>query len=357
MRSGQRLSMLIKVSDPYFQTALFSIIFLCLLLVSVRKTPDQTFFSKTVTNQLKGLAILAVVFSHISFFLYLDPKFLYPYNILAGVGVNLFLLLSGFGLTVSHLTSPLSPIAFYKKRLSRLFIPLWIVIAAVLLIDFFALGRTYPLSEIINGFLGFYPRADVAANIDSPLWYFTIILFYYLIFPLTFTRKIPLLSPILILMFSLFLLNLKLPIDPDVIKLYKLHTLAFPLGMVFGLIIQKFQFKLNPILKIFTLLVAVLVFLYTGVHSGVGEDPKIEQSISLITTLSAVIIFSVSKFDFKLLSLFGIYSYEIYLMHWPILSRFNLFLGLPPFLVVFLNLGLITLLAYVLQKIIEKITK
>ncbi len=350
-------SMLIKVSDPYFQTALFSIIFLCLLLISFKKLRSDNFFSKEVTNQLKGLAILAVVFSHISFFLFYEPKFLYPYNILAGVGVNLFLFLSGFGLTVSQLRTPLSPINFFKKRLFKLFIPLWIVITAVLLIDFFALARTYPFSEIINAFLGFYPRADVAANIDSPLWYFTIILFYYLIFPLTFTRKIPLLSPILILMFSLFLLNLKLPIDPDVIKLYKLHTLAFPLGMVFGLIIQKFQFKLNPILKIFTLLVAILVFLYTGVHSGVGEDPKIEQSISLITTLSLITIFSLSKFDFKLLSFLGIYSYEIYLLHWPALSRFNLFLGLPPFLAVTLNLTLIFLLGYGLQKMVGKITK
>ncbi len=355
--NGQRQLMLIKVSDPTFQTVIFSIIFLCLLLASVRKLKNDNFFSKESTNQLKGFAIFAVVFSHISFFLFYDPKFLYPYNIMAGVGVNLFLLLSGFGLTVSHLKSPLSPINFYKKRLSKLFIPLWIVIAAVLLIDFLALQRTYPLSEIVHAFLGFYPRADVSQNLDSPLWYFSIILFYYLIFPLTFVKKLPLLSPVLVLLISLLLLSFPLPVHPDVLKLYKLHFLAFPLGMIFGLTIQKIKFKLNLALKILALSIATVIFLYTAIHSGVGQNPNIEQSISLITTLSLLVIFTLSKFDLRLFSIFGIYSYEIYLFHWPVLSRFNLFLGLPPFLTVILNLSLIFLLGYILQKIVVKITR
>lgn len=270
--------------------------------------------------------------------------------------MNLFLFLSGFGLTISHLKSPLSPFSFYKKRLFKLFIPLWIVITAVLLIDFFALQRTYPLSEVLHSFLGFYPRADVFQNLDSPLWYFSVILFYYLIFPLVFIKKIPLLSPILVLSLSVLLLNLPLPVDPDVLNLYKLHFLAFPLGMLFGTLIQNFKFQLNQTLKVLILVVSVLVFLYTSIHSGVGQSPDIEQSISLITTFSVLIIFALSKLEFRLFSLFGIYSYEIYLLHWPILSRFNPFLGLPPFLMVIFNLFLIFLLAYALQKIIGKIT-
>ena len=359
--------MSIKIVDPYFQTALFSIIFLCLVLILVRKTGDGTFFSKEVTNQLKGFAILAIVFSHISFFLFYDPKFLYPYNILAGVGVNIFLFLSGFGLTISHLRSPLSPLSFYKKRLSKLFIPLWIVIAIVLLIDFFALRRTYPLSEIIHSFLGYYPRADVSLNLDSPLWYFSLILFYYLIFPLTFITKIPLLSPLFVLLISLLLLNTPLPVNPDVLKLYKLHFLAFPLGMVFGLthnaILRRLTEGSNDILlrlrplRMTILIIAIIVFIYTAIHSGVGQNINAEQSISLLTTLSLFVIFSLLKFNFKLLSIFGIYSYEVYLLHWPILSRFNLFLGLPPFLGVLFSLGLIFLLGYGLQRLVEKITK
>lgn len=348
--------MLIKVSDPLLQTILFSIIFCSLLLISLRRTKDQSFFSKEVTNQLKGFAILAIIFSHIGYFLSSDTKFLYPYSVLGGVGVNLFLFLSGLGLTLSHLKSPLSPTAFYKKRLFRLFIPLWVVITIFLLIDNFVFARTYPLLEIFHSFLGFYPRADVFLNLDSPLWYFSVILFLYLIFPLVFIKKVSLLAPILVLVLSILMLNLPLPVNEDILKLYKLHFLAFPLGMLFGLVIQKLKFQLTPGLKYLTLTIAVFIFLYTSINSGVGGDAKIEQIISLITTLSIVVIFSLLRFNFKLLSLFGIYSYEIYLLHWPILSRFNLFLGLPPFLITILNLSLILLLGYALQKIIKKIT-
>ena len=348
--------MLIKVSDPIFQTVLFSIIFLCLLLVSVRKHKNEVFFSKEVTNQLRGFAIFTIIFAHIGYSLSSDPKFLYPYSILAGVGVNLFLFLSGFGLTLSHLKSPLSPFSFYKKRLLKLFIPLWIVITIFLLTDYFVLQRAYPISEIIHSFLGFFPKADLFQNLDSPFWYFSVILFYYLIFPLVSFRKILYLSPILILFLSLlFINNTPLSIDMDVLKLYKLHYLAFPLGISFGLIIQHIKLNLNRMLKTLVFCLTGAVFLYTSIHSGVNQDPKLEQIISLVTTFSLVVIFSLSRFNFKLLSLFGVYSYEIYLLHWPILSRFNSFLELPPFLMVTLNLILILFLGYALQKIIGKI--
>ncbi|MBI2086530.1 acyltransferase [Candidatus Daviesbacteria bacterium] len=312
--------------------------------------------TKETTNQLKGLAIFAVIFSHIGYFLYPGTNFLYPLSVAGGVGVNIFLFLSGFGLTVSRLANPYPLFSFYKKRLLKLFIPLWIVIAIFLLLDFFILQRLYPASEVINSFLGFYPRADLWQNLDSPLWYFSIILFYYLIFPLIFIKKISLISPFLVLLSSLLLINFPLPIDPDVVKLYKLHFLAFPLGMLSGLLTQKLKFKLHLFLKILILVVSTLVFLYTAINSGVGQKPFTEQGISMITTLSAIAIFSLLKFNFRLLSFFGIYSYEIYLFHWPILSRYNLFSGLPPFPVTLLSLILFMILAYILQKIISSLT-
>src|SRR3989344_7778555 len=241
--------MLIKIADPLFQTVLFSAVFLSLLLLSIRKTKEESLFSKEVTNQLKGLAILAIIFSHIGYFLSADTRFLYPFSVLAGVGVNLFLFLSGFGLTVSQLKSPLSPFVFYKKRLFKLFAPLWLIISMILILDNLVLNRTYPYSETFFSFLGFYPRADLFQNLNPPLWYFSIILFLYLIFPLTFIKRIYWVAPVLVLLLSLFMLDLSLPVDPDVLKLYKLHTIAFPLGMFFGLIIHKFKFKLNGILK------------------------------------------------------------------------------------------------------------
>ena len=120
--------MRISIIDPIFQTYLFGIIFLACLLISIKNPKSDRLFSLSKTEELKGFAILAIIFAHIGYFLSSDNNFLFPLSILAGVGVNLFLFLSGFGLTASALKSPLSIINFYKKRLQKLFLPMWLII-------------------------------------------------------------------------------------------------------------------------------------------------------------------------------------------------------------------------------------
>lgn len=172
-----------------------------------------------------------------------------------------------------------------------------------------------------------------------------------------FIRRKPLVSSLLVLLFSFLVVKLPLPVNRDVLIIYKLHFLAFPLGMLFGLMIQRIKFNLNQPLRLLILVVAVLTFAYTSINSGVGQGTNLEQSISLITVFSVVLIFALSGLEFRLFSLFGVYSYEIYLLHWPILSRFNPFLGYPPFLMVILNLILFIFIAYALQKVIGMIIK
>ena len=97
--------MQIEVTSPVTQTQIFALIFCLALFLSARRKKEILSFSKETTQDLKGFAILAVILSHIGYFLSTDDKFLFPFSILAGVGVNLFLFLSGFGLTVSSVTT------------------------------------------------------------------------------------------------------------------------------------------------------------------------------------------------------------------------------------------------------------
>lgn len=345
----------IIVADPIGQTVIFTLILGIVLIASVKKDRSSEFFSKDVTNELKGLAILAIVLSHIGYFLSSDNRFLYPLSVLAGVGVNLFLILSGFGLTISFVNRPLSVLRFYKKRLIKLFLPLWVVIGTLVTVDHFMLSRSYPMTEIWQSLIGFFPRADIWANIDSPLWYFTLILFYYLTYPILFIKKIPWLTPVLILGLSLLVLNLPIPVNPDVVKLYNQHFLAFPLGVLLALLFQKLKFRVSTLIKVIMIATSLVIFADTAINSGVGREPLIEQSVSLITTISLLVIFSLSRINFRLFSLFGLFSYEIYLLHWPVLSRYNMFLGLPPYLDVTFNIILICGLGYGLQKITRRI--
>ncbi len=384
--------MLIDVANAQFNTIVFAIIFWGLSAASIRRPKDDGFFAPFKTLEMKGFAILAIIFSHIGYFLSTDSNFLWPMSVLAGVGVNLFLFLSGFGLTLSSLKKSTSVFAFYVKRLRKLFIPLWIIIVSFLLIDFFLLSRSYPANEIWHSFAGFFPVADLFINLNSPLWYFSLIFFYYLIFPLTFFRRAPYLAPILILSISYYLLRYGLPfglssllypliysqpypaelsgalINKDVLNLYKTHFAAFPLGILFAVLINdknlshiKFHFKdifLTGIMKYLLVPAFIFSFGYFSIESGVGEGKMIEQTISLITMFSIVFLFVVKTFQVKLFSIFGMYSYEIYLIHWPILSRYDfLYKYLPAWMATCFYLVLFLAIAWVLQRLVRRIEK
>ena len=60
--------MSISINDPLQSTYIFIVIFALALFWSVRKSGDDKFFSSSVTQELKGFAILAVVFSHVDYF-------------------------------------------------------------------------------------------------------------------------------------------------------------------------------------------------------------------------------------------------------------------------------------------------
>ena len=362
--------MQISIADAQFNTLIFGIIFWAVALLSIRKAKNEAFFAPFKTAEMKGFAILAIIFSHIGYFLSTDKEFLWPMSVLAGVGVNLFLFLSGFGLTVSSLKKPLSIFSFYQKRLSKLFIPLWIVITIFFLLDYFVLQRSYPTTEIWKSYLGFFPLADLYKNLNSPLWYFTLILFYYLIFPLTFFSRIPYLAPVLIITISYYLLKIELPfeINVDVLKLYKTHYAAFPLGVLFAVLINDENFshiktKIKEIifksfLKYLLIFMFAVLFGHFSIHSGVGVSKNIEQTISLITMFCIIFLFVVKNFEVKLFSLFGIYSYEIYLIHWPLLSRYEyLYASLPAWLATALYLLLFLGTGYIFQKASNKMFK
>jgi len=83
-----------------------------------------------------------------------------------------------------------------------------------------------------------------------------------------------------------------------------------------------------------------------AINSGIDQSINIRQLISLITSFSILYIFVVKDWEFKIFNIFGKYSYEVYLIHWPILYRYGLLYQLFPaylstyfYLILFLGLG------------------
>lgn len=348
--------MVISIPDPVYQTKIFTAFFLVLLFFSVRKKILPG-FNRTVTEELKGFAILAVVFSHIGYFLSSDHSFLFPLSILAGVGVNLFLFLSGYGLSLSSKQTTFSPLQFYKRRLPKLLIPLWVILLAFLVLDYFLLGKTYPPGLTILNFFGFFPSAQIYQVIDSPLWYFSLILFFYLIFPWLFRPDKTALSAFLMLLAAFLTLRINLPIDSGVLNLYKVHFIAFSLGVACSSLRLSFLERVKKY-NLLLLIPLLLLFFYTAINSGVGSNKFIEQSVSLITTSSVLLIFAVSNLQLRLFNLLGKYSYEIYLIHWPILYRYGfLYKMMPAAFATLLYLMLFILLAALLQGTVKRVLK
>lgn len=353
--------MLQTITDPIGQTTIFSVILVIAILSFLGKKKVLNGFSAEVTVQLKGFAILTILFGHIGYFLFTDHSFLHPLSSISGVGVDLFLLLSGYGLGISSLKNNYRPLEFYRRRIGKIFIPLWIVLIIILLLDAFFLHTFYNWQTIIQNFLGFYPSADIYLDLNSPLWYLTLILFYYLIFPWIFNPKKVVLSGTALAIISTLIISLNLPVTAGVQHLYQLHYLAFPLGIILAGLSSKFSNFFNN--KIFNskrspqqsrliryLLISISAALFFF-SLRPEENKLIYQLLSLLSATSITAFFILTKLRFKLLEVFGNYSYEIYLLHWPLLYRYDfLYKFLPPAISTALYLAILLALGCLLQK-------
>jgi peptidoglycan/LPS O-acetylase OafA/YrhL len=161
----------------------------------------------------------------------------------------------------------------------------------------------------------------------------------------------------------------------DVITLYKVHLLAFPLGVLLArgcsISIDKSQLlkqipsKVKQVYFVskkylyFVYIISLLgIISYFSIHSGIGESVKKEEFISLIMVFSLILLFYIKKNEYRVLSIFGLYSYEIYLLHWPIVYRYNIFYTyVPSWLATILYLFLFLGLGWVLKVVSEKVNR
>lgn len=335
---------MLYITEPVLQTWIFSFLLALALLFTMRHRKDMSLFPLSTTQELKGLAIILIIIAHIGYGLVNDTLFLWPLTNLAGLGVNIFLFVSGYGLTVSNIRKPLGIREFYTKRLKKLFLPFWIVLAVYFLLDYFVLNRAYPGEYVARSFAGIFKTADMHNDIDSPLWYFSFILFYYLLYPILYIKKRPWLTAIILYAITYALLHHSQYIQNlDNVRFYKVYNLAFPLGMIAAwlnsnkqVLGEKLKGLSSPIVKsnnlrrvlyYSSIVLLVLLFIYGRKHSAPWDSPRREQAINILTMLCLIGVFLLKKVDFKLLYIFGIYSYEIYLLHWPLMSRYDFLFG------------------------------
>ena len=345
---------MITVSNVSLSTGIVIAVLAAVVCLTFRRTQHKELFSVPVTQELKGLGILTIVFAHISYMLVTDNAFLSPLSLAAGVGVDLFLFMSGYGLTVGMLKKPLPAMNFYRRRLIKVFIPFWIALAILFFSDRVFLNIQHPASYMLQSFLGWFPRADAYKDVNSPFWYISWMLMFYALFPWLFMRNRPWLTAILlsILANAFVLLD---PLKLQVNWLHRLHTNAFSLGILLAWWLnahpektqklQQFRNQPTNALRITLVLTSLLLAAYMASHNNMEQWPAtavaleylgfnakffIGQATSLLAMLALIVCFALKQWDNRFLHIQGVYSYETYLLHWPLMYRYDIFFHYLP---------------------------
>lgn len=365
----------ITITDDIYQSNLIVIaVLIAVVLFTFKRSKHTDLFPISVTQELKGLGILTVVFAHFAYMLVTNADFLFPLSIIAGVGVDLFLFMSGYGLTVGMLKKPLPIFEFYKRRVIKIFIPFWVALILIFVANAIFLDIHYTVPYMIQSLLGWFPTAEGFDDVNSPFWYITWMMMFYVLFPLVFSTKRPWLSAIILAVIAT-LIGVYNPLNMGDNWLHRLHTVAFSLGIVFAWVLFETKDKENKFVThlkefrnkakfmpyvVIALMLGVVV--YMSLHTTANHWPTltailgkgyfVDQLTSIILMFAFIVIFSLKKFDNKFLSIYGLYSFEVYLIHWPLIGRYDIFFDyLPSWAAVIAWLFTFIVVSWLLQKI------
>ncbi|WP_228154208.1 acyltransferase family protein [Aliarcobacter cryaerophilus] len=377
------------VSFTSLQLSTFVVIAFAILVLftTLKQSTHSDVFPISVTNELKGLGILTVVFAHFAYMKVTNAEFLFPLSIIAGVGVDLFLFMSGFGLTVGMLKRPMKTVDFYKKRVIKIFIPFWIALIIMFIADAIFMDKTYSVGYIIKSMLGFFPTADGFGDVNSPFWYITWMIMFYLLYPLVFFKDKPWLSAIILAVIATIIGTFNI-FDLGSNWLHRLHTVAFSMGILLAWLLQVKEGEKNRFIeyikdfrdnskdmKYIIIFIMFAIVFYVSQRTGAGSWPAltailgegffVEQIMSIVIMLAFTVIFILKKVDSKFLTMYGVYSYEVYLIHWPLMAKYDIFfVYLPAWAAVIAWLVAFILVSMILQRLVtpvsnfvDKITK
>lgn len=332
-----------------------------LLLISLLWTRRQstTFFDRDQTDQLRGGSILLVIMTHL--WNHVSTVDATPH--LSGYGVSMFLLISGFALTSTLGKQTFTWGRFLYRRLRRLMIPYWLLTFVWLLADYVLLHRTYSLHDITYTFLGLNFHT-VLRSIDYTRWYITWIIMWYVAFAVANRFLSRFGAMFCIFGFGLLLLILRV-MDAIPLGAYPIQMLAFPLGMLLAAyrtnVTDWLSGRDNRMVVVFG--AGALLLLGSGLvllDLDSGRTSKMVstmlfQTFSSSAQLAWCIVFAMAvaglgRYGYisRFLQSWGKVSYGAFLIHGPLLIKYNPIMGLFPSDAVVLSFALFLAMVWVL---------
>lgn len=320
-------SVKLHIINPDFWNIAILILLGLVFLFPRRSVVTHRFLDQGHTNQLKGIAIVSVILGH----LWVHVSDSSPSVRFAGDAVALFLMLSGYGLSVSNMKTQPDLRTYFSHRILRVMIPYWIVTPVFILLDYVLLDRIYSLNDIFLTVFGINISLETKL-IDYIRWYITFQLFWYVVFYLIVSHaKGPR------YLFALYICSLiLLPVDYYFTQWGWYQFFAFPLGCTIGYYHERVativfqQKKWLPFigLSIFAYVILYKIWIgslfqqYTSsiVFKLINETTSILFCIAVIfCTGSWVLRGYISSF----FEMCGDLSYEMFLLNGPFLIKYN----------------------------------
>lgn len=282
--------------------------------------------TKNVSNSLKGIAIILILISHL-FGGVLSTRLFTP---LGGVGVAMFLFLSGYGLNESYKIKGIE--YFWKNKFSRILLPY--IIWSILLI---------PISFLLYGEIYFLYR----------YWYLSYLFLWYTLFLIS-KRYLPQYTEYILLLTAICTFFLFTNIRAE-------QCLSFVSGVISSSRCKFLKYNLSKFVKIaiFLSLFGIAMLAIKQLHGVriLGEESLLmkicQLGIKLPIAISVIMLYSAyeSKINFKnLLCIIGTISLEIYLVHMPLIEYSKYSTSK-----LFFTLMLIILIVYILNKLSRRL--
>ena len=290
------------------------------------------------TLALKGVAIILLVVGHMARYRILEGAIIGKGPFYIGRwAVMIFLFVSGYGLSKKYGINQIDS-EFWLKRFKKLYFPLWVSLFFFIISDYFVLDIVHNPIKLIFNFFGIFWRGNA---INANAWFVTYIICLYLILFSISNLKINRFAKILFLFLFSFIISIAISLSSleKYFTFWKQYTLAFPLGVCFATYHEELLNVLdylynNRLVSLMILISSIFIFILSLSNHYISN--LIPNNFKWIYTQFQVIPFYIFiiaflsiivKFNYKskFLLFFGKYSYEIYLIHFPIIVRYDIY--------------------------------
>lgn len=318
----------IHVTNPDLVNGIVLGLLLLLAVFTIRRNSSLSMLGRDSTSQLKGVAIIFIIVGHF----WTHVATYRPLVHLAGYGVSMFFILSGYGLSVSALAKQLSLWQYFQRRLIRVFLPYWIATVVIIFLDFFFLERIIPLDALMWTSIG-VNISSIASHLDYTRWFITLLLLWYVLHYLVNKIFRPPISAFVILVCAV------------VIFLVNYYFFSFGWHQIFafpaGCMLAGYKQGVERTFQQYTVIMIVGAGILVSAVTIWKVDPSGQHNLeylpdiilllirefqSLVFCLALIVIFGAGSVLGKssyFLNFVGAISFELFLLHGPFLIKYN----------------------------------